>query len=321
VPEELQQQIMDVNAAAPAALDKVVGQRGVVEQVKVGLEAAWMDRRRFDHALLVGPPGTGKSLIASVIAKELGGGLHEVLGQTITTPADLNALLLGAADKDVVFIDEVHELDPAYQTALYRAIDERKLFLMGRGRGAQTLAVADFTLLLATTDEFHLLQPLRDRMRLTLRFDYYTGEELAAVVAQRAHALRWPVGAEAVAEIASRGRGTPRLALRLLESARRVCRSEGAGVVTPLHVERACQLEQLDALGLDPLEQRYMRILSETAGPTRLNVLAARLGLPSRTISHVLEPYLLRAALIDRTDAGRELTARGREHLVGNQGE
>ena len=310
----------DIHAASPTVLQKIIGQRAVVEQVRVGLEAAWADARKFDHALLVGPPGLGKSLAASVISKELGSDLHEVLGQTITSAADLNALLLGAKDRDVVFIDECHELQKDHQTALYRAIEGRKLFLSARQpmSKARAIPVADFTLLLATTDEYCLLQPLRDRMKLVLRFQYYSPEELQSVVAQRARALGWNIDPEAASRIAHRGRGTPRLALRLLEAARRVSRSEGESIITMAHLERACALDQLDSLGLDQLEQRYLRIL-ESDGPVRLNVIATRLGLPPRTIAGVVEPFLLREGLVNKNDNGRELTARGREHLANSR--
>jgi Holliday junction DNA helicase RuvB len=152
-------------------------------------------------------------------------------------------------------------------------------------------------------------------MRLTLRFAYYTAEELTAVVSQRARALGWAVDEGAVINIAQRGRGTPRIALRLLESARRVCRANGDSLITEADVQRACQLDQLDELGLDQLEQQYLRVLAEQDRPLRLNVIAARLGLPPATITRVVESFLLRDGLILRTDAGRELTPRGRDHL------
>jgi Holliday junction DNA helicase RuvB len=317
-----EQRATDVHAASPSVLDKVIGQRAVVEQVRVGLAAAWADGSKFDHALLVGPPGLGKSMLASVISKELASDLHEVLGQSVATPADLNALLFAAKDRDVVFIDEVHELRPEFQTALYRAAEERKLFVPrgGTSGGAQPFPLADFTLLLATTDEYRLLQPLRDRMKMVLRMAYYEPPELQAVVAQRAAALGWEVEQPAVSEIGSRGRGTPRLALRLLEASRRVCRAGGEQVITAAHVLRACGLEQLDSLGLDTLEQQYLRILAGAAGAVRLNVIATRLGLPPATVSKVVEPFLIRSGLVAKDDGGRELTARGRDHLGRNEG-
>ena len=233
----------------------------------------------MDDCLLVGGPGLGKTQVAKVIAAELAVHCHEILSQSIKSAADLNAVLLAAKEKDVVFLDEAHELPKEQQTALYLALDQRKIVLAGgrTGRAPTSIPIAQFTLLLATTDEYCLLQPLRDRMKLVLRFSYYTVEELTTLVRQRSQALRWKVDEVVFPLISHRSRGTPRLGLRLLQSARRVCRSEGNSTITEDHLERACQLEQIDGLGLGPTEQQYLRILAE--GPTRLNVLASMLGL------------------------------------------
>ena len=166
----------DVNNVAPSSLSHIIGQKSVVDQVRVALDAAFEDGRKMDSALLVGPPGCGKSALARVIAAEMATELHETLGQSISSPGDLNAMLLAATDKAVVHIDECHELRREYQTALYLAIDQRKLFLSG-GKSVQSLPIADFTLLLSTTDEYSLLQPLRDRMRLLLRFEFYSASK------------------------------------------------------------------------------------------------------------------------------------------------
>jgi Holliday junction DNA helicase RuvB len=195
------------------------------------------------------------------------------------------------------------------------ALDQRKIVLAGSGRTPTSIPIANFTLLLATTDEFSLLQPLRDRMKLVLRFQFYSVEELTILVKQRSQALRWNLEEEVLSLIAERSRGIPRLGLRLLQSCRRVCRSEGKFKITEEHLERACQLEGIDGLGLGPVEQQYLMILAER--DTRLNVIASRLGLPPRTISQVTEPFLLRFGLICKDDQGRrQLTALGREHLA-----
>jgi Holliday junction DNA helicase RuvB len=314
------QQAHEINDAAPTSLAHLIGQRSVVEQVRVALDAAHHDGLPFPSALAVGPPGTGKSQTAKIIAAEMASTFHEVLGQAIQTPADLNALLLGAKDKDICFIDEVHELEKEYQTALYLACDQRRVFLQGNraGRTPQSIPLADFTLLLATTDEYKLLQPLRDRMRLLLRFEFYSPADLVELLKQRSRALRWTVAEEVLAPIAQRSRGTPRLALRLLQSCRRVCRSEGETAITLDHLERACTLEQIDCLGLGSVEQQYLLILAE--GASRLNVVASRLGLPSRTVAEVTEPFLIRAGLVMKDEqARRQLTAEGREHLSKNR--
>ena len=176
--------------------------------------------------MLVGPPGVGKTALAQVIAEEMAAEFHEILGQSIKNPGDLNAVLLAAKDKDLVHIDECHEMRKEFQTSLYRAIEGRKLFVQGRSSKVQSIPLNDFTLLLSTTDEFCLLQPLRDRMRMVLRFQFYEEEELAVLLRQRSRALNWAVEDAVFPLIAQRSRGTPRLSLRILQSARRVARSE-----------------------------------------------------------------------------------------------
>jgi Holliday junction DNA helicase RuvB len=313
-----ERQANEINDVAPSSLSHIVGQRGVVQQVKVALDAAQEDGQKFDHALQVGPPGIGKTQMASVIAQEMASEFHEILGQSIKNAGDLNAVLLATNDRDILHIDEAHELKKEFQTALYRAIEGRKLFIQGRASRVQSIPLADFSLLLSTTDEYCLLQPLRDRCRLILRFQFYSPEELTTLLQQRSRALNWTMDEAAYPLIAQRSRGTPRLALRLLQSARRVCRAEGEKSITTDHLERACNLESIDALGLGPTEQQYLRILAE--GDSRLNVIASRIGLPPRTVSQVTEPFLIRVGLVIKDDQGRrQLTATGREHLSQNR--
>ena len=311
-------QANEINDVTPTALNHMIGQQSVVAQVKVALDAAQEDGQKFDHSLLVGPPGIGKTQMATLISQEMASEFHEILGQSIKNAGDLNAVLLAAKDRDIIHIDECHELKKEYQTALYRAIEGRKLFIQGRSTRVQSIPLADFTLLLSTTDEYCLLQPLRDRCRLILRFQFYDEDELATILQQRSRALNWPVDEAAFPLIAQRSRGTPRLSLRLLQSARRVCRSEGEKNITLGHLEIAFQLEQIDCCGLGPTEQQYLRILGE--GDCRLNVVASRIGLPSRTVSQVTEPFLIRADLVVKDDQGRrQLTQKGREHLANSR--
>jgi Holliday junction DNA helicase RuvB len=302
----------EVNDVAPTSLNHVVGQKSVVDQLRVAIDAAFEDGRRVDSSLLVGGPGLGKSAIARIIANEMAAEFYEVIGQSITCSADLNAFLLSAKDKSVCHIDECHELKKDFQTALYLALDQKRIFISG-GKSIQSLPIADFTLLLSTTDQFALLAPLQDRMKLVLRFDFYSEEDLAMVLWHRARCLGWEVEENVLPLIAMRSRGTPRLALRLLQSCYRVCRAEGENYITREHLDRACLLEQIDDLGLGQIDQQYIQILKD--GPHRLNVIASMIGLPNRTITTVTEPFLIRSGLLTKDDQGRrQLTARGYEH-------
>lgn len=212
-----------------------LGQRAVVEQVRVALDAAHMDGRKFDHALLCGPPGVRKTQTAKVVAQEMAADFHEVL-QAVQSPADLNALLLGARDRDVILVDEAHELDREYQTGAVPGLDQRRLLLPVKGRTLQAVLLADFTLLLATTDEFKLLQPLRDRMAGPAVRVLLAGRTGRPDPARRGGGPR----RNGRAAVAARSRGTPRLALRLLQAVHRVCRSEGrTGSPPPTSTGRA----------------------------------------------------------------------------------
>jgi Holliday junction DNA helicase RuvB len=304
----------EINDKAPTSLPELVGQKSILAQVQVALDAARQDGTKFPSALLTGGPGLGKSQLARCIAYEMGTDFIEVLGQSIRDPADLNAVLLSASERAVVHFDEAHELDKEFQVALYLAIDQRKVMLNTRSsRGPQAIPLADFSLLLSTTDEYCLLQPMRDRL-LVLRFQFFSEGELVEVLRHRSLALGWQVDDAVFPQIARRSRGTPRLALRLLQACRRVCRAGDESIISLDHLGRACLLEQIDHLGLGPVDQQYLAVLAE--GTSRLNVIGSRLGLHSRTVAEVVEPYLIRVGLVVKDDQGRrQLTAEGREHL------
>jgi Holliday junction DNA helicase RuvB len=239
--------------------------------------------------------------------------LRQVLGQSIASRADLNSLLLAARDRDVIHIDEAHELPKRLQTALYTAIDDRRLDV-DWGTGPQRIPVADFTLLLSTTDEHCLAKPLRDRMKLLLRFDFYSEDELVSLLLLRSRSLGWNLQEEVFSQIARRSRGTPRQGLRLLQACRRVCRANGETTITGAHLLRACALAQIDERGLDALERKYLRRVSDGTG--RLHVIASVLGVNARTVAEVIEPALIRLGLMAKDDqARRQLTAEGRIHL------
>lgn len=312
--------------SAPQVIDKVIGQRQAVELLKVALAAYWNDRAAsrkpsFGHVLMTGGPGLGKTLLAQIIARELAGPFKECLGQTLGMGEDIYAMLLGLPEDAVLFIDEVHLANEYAQTTLFRAVEEGKIFVPKGPLSSKYTAVPlnRFTLIAATTDEHQLLQPLRDRMKLTLRFDYYTAGELGELCRQRANALRWQVEGDVFALTGQRAKGTPRLAIRLLEGCYRTSRAEGADVITVAHLERTCLLEGLDRTGLDKNEQSYLRLLSRTRDkPVRLNVVASVLGLPARTIADVTEKFLLREGFIVRCESGRALTDKGLEYVERN---
>ena len=303
----------EINDSQPSSVSHLIGNRGVTSQVKVALDAAFADNHRYAHSLMIGPPGLGKSTLASVIAQEMAVPFHEVLGQNLRSPGDLNSLLLQAEDKAIIHIDEVHEASTTIQTALYMAMDKRQIMVRG-GSTITALPINDFTLLLSTTEEHDILQPLRDRMRLTLRFDFYSELELFQVVSTRAKGLGWDIDDVIPSLIASRGRGTPRIALKLLQAARRCCRAAGESLITVAHLRKACELESIDSHGLGFIEQKYLNLLVD--GPRRVNVIASALGIPAKTLTSVQEPLLIRLGLIDKDDVSRRyLTSKGREHL------
>ena len=318
-------QMLDTAESAPPTLDHVIGQKRAVRQLKTALDAHYADRAdaergnapSFPHVLLVGPAGVGKSMMSSIIAKELGGQLHEELAQNITSAPHMHGLLLLPDNGDCVFVDEIHELHSIAQTGLYRCLEEGRLFLQpGPDGERRSLKLPPFTFVGATTDEWTLTKPLRDRFKLILRLEHYDADDLAQLIAQRARRLGWTISDAAINGIAKRGRGTPRIALRLLEATRRSARAEGASSITIRHFHHMCEIEGIDCLGLDPLEQRYLRIIGGSAGDhVRLNILATRLGLPRRTIEHVIESDLIRLGLVNKSDFGRSLTAEGKKHI------
>jgi Holliday junction DNA helicase RuvB len=291
------------------------GQREAVALLRTALEAAWNDAGRLPHTLLTGPPGVGKTMFAHLMAKEMAVTLHERLGQTLD-PAAVSGLLIQARCKDVVFIDEAHELPPASQTVLYRAVDDRILFVRTRGDRTLTLPVADFTLVLATTDEYGLLQPLRDRCKLLIPFSYYGAAELCPIITQRASMMGIEVDSSVAEAIAARAKQTPRLAIRLLESCHRYARSRNEHRIEMSHFTATVDLERIDSLGLSRDERRYLALLAEKNGePVRLITAESALGLHRRTLQTVIEPYLIRAGLCERLPTGRAITAKGLRHL------
>ncbi len=306
----------EVNDLTPSSLNHIIGQSHVVEQIRIALDASQQDGNPFPSAMLVGPPGTGKSQTANIIAKEMASEFHEVLGQSLRNAGDLNALLLSAGRHAIVHVDEAHQLSKENQTLLYLAMD-KKVIIVGNknGKKPQQIPLNDFTILLSTTDEYLLLQPLRDRCKLNLRMQFYSDEDLAQLIYIRSKILKWEVHPSVIPQIAQRAKQTPRLGLRILQSCRRVCRALGEQEISDQHLLKVCLLERIDNHGLDQSQQQYLKILLD--GDSKLNVIASRIGLPSKTVSGVIEPFLIRAGFVIKDEkSGRQLTSKGRGHAT-----
>ncbi len=288
----------------------------MLEMVSVWLEVCFADRVRFPNCLLTGPAGTGKTSLCEVIASELQVPIQTTLGHTLRTPADLNAVLLKATDRSIVAVDECDLMPVPVQTALMVAISSGRLFLSASG-SLQSIPLANITFLLATTEEHGLLGPATQRFN-TLRFSYYCEEDLQNIIGVRARSLGWGIADEAIPSIAKRSRGTPRIALKILQASRSVCRAEGEDAISLAHLERACRLMGTDEIGLTDFDLAYMRLLLECQDGMQLSVLASRLGIPVKTVSSNLEPYLMRAGLVEKgKQSRRTLTPKGREHVLG----
>lgn len=304
-------------SAAPQTIDHFVGAQRIKDRVRVALEATWNNGNGcvFPHTLALGAGGLGKTEISRIIAKEMGVELVEVLGQSIRTTAELNAALL-QAEGGCLLVDEAASLNAEIQVALLKALQESLIFLGGHNGGrVQRMELKPFCLIAATTDEWALTQPLVDRFRLVLRFEHYGVDDMATLVARRARSAGIVLEDGVADMIAQRGKGTPRLGIRLLESCIRTMQAEATGTVSAATFERTCNLEHLDALGLDAVEQKYLQLLRESQGTLRLNVIASSLGLPRATVERSIEPYLIRAQLIQKDESGRSLTQRGWMHV------
>ncbi len=308
----------EVNGVRPSSLNHLVGNQRVIRQVRVALDAAQQDGVRFCHAALLGSPGLGKSTLASVIAQEMAAPFQEVLGQNLQKPADLAALLLQARDKSVVHVDEAHELPKSIQTLLYLCIDQRVLKIPGGG-AVESIPLADFTLLLSTTDEFGLLSPLLSRTK-SFFMEYYKDQDLQKIVATRGRELEWRLDEAILPLIAARSRSTARRALNILQSSRRVCRAEGEDFITREHFEAACEIDGIDSGGLEKRDRLYLRLLLEK--PMKVNVLSSSTGTPVKTLSTHIEPPLIRLGWLTKDEQGRRcLTEKARRHLqeVGDE--
>ena len=314
-----EQVFREINDVKPTIIDHFVGQARVVNRIKVALEASWNCGTKIPHCLMQGSAGLGKTELAYIISKEMGCELHEQLAQNIKCPTDLHAFLLTPRDREVCLLDDIHELPPLAQTTLYRAMENQQIFLDSRrGKKSRPIRISNFTVIGATTDPQKLLQPLRDRFKLVLDFEHYSEDELELLIRNRTKQLGWTVEEPVFSMIAERGKGTPRIALRLLESIKLTASADNSDVLTVKHFQRTCQLEGIDNVGLCGNEIKYLQILYENSGSTRLNILASRLSLHPKNVSDIIERHLIRIGFVTKENSLRVLTQSGLEHLRKN---
>ncbi len=311
----------DVDAALrPKTLDDFVGQKAARENLRIFIQAARARGDALDHVLFFGPPGLGKTTLAQIIAREMGVGFRATSGPVIAKSGDLAALLTNLEDGDVLFIDEIHRLQPAVEEVLYPAMEDRALDLMiGEGPSARSVRIdlPRFTLVGATTRQGLLTTPLRDRFGIPVRLQFYTVEELTRVVTRAAGLLGLAIAPDGATEVARRARGTPRIAGRLLRRVRDFADVAGDAVVDACSADSALTRLEVDALGLDAMDRRYLTMIADIyrGGPVGVETLAAGLSEPRDTIEEVIEPYLIQLGLVARTARGRILNAGGWKHL------
>ncbi len=304
----------------PKTLDEYIGQDKVKENLKIYITAARQRKESLDHVLLYGPPGLGKTTLAGIIAKEMGVNLRVTSGPAIEKQGDLVAILTSLEEGDVLFIDEIHRLSRNVEEILYPAMEDFSLdIIIGKGPSARSirLDVPHFTLVGATTRSGQLTAPLRDRFGVLLRLDLYSPEQLAEIIMRSAGILGIGIDRDGALEIASRSRGTPRIANRLLKRVRDIAQVQFDGMIDETTASAALKRFEIDELGLDEFDRRMLTaiITNYSGGPVGLDTLAAAIGEEAVTIEDVYEPYLMQIGFLTRTARGRCVTALAYEHL------
>lgn len=304
----------------PKTLDEYVGQEKVKDNLRIYIQAALKRHESLDHVLLYGPPGLGKTTLSSIIARELGVNLRITSGPAIEKQGDLVAILTSLNEGDVLFIDEIHRLSRNVEEILYPAMEDFSIdIILGKGPSARSirLDVPHFTLVGATTRSGQLTAPLRDRFGVLLRLELYTPEELAKIITRSAGILQIPIDMDGALEIASRSRGTPRIANRLLKRVRDIAEIEYNGEITVDVARAALSRFEIDELGLDEFDRKMLSAIINHygGGPVGLDTLAAAVGEEAITIEDVYEPYLMQIGFLARTPRGRCVTKAAYEHL------
>ncbi len=304
----------------PKKLAEFIGQSKAKEQLSIGLEAARARGEALDHVLIFGPPGLGKTTLATIIANEMEVGFQQTSGPALQIQGDLTAILTNLREKQVLFLDEIHRLQPVLEEKLYTALEDYQMdIIIGQGPSARThtLELKPFTLVGATTRPGLLSSPLRSRFGILLRLEFYTEDELRFIVERSADVLKVPIDPDGAAEIAVRSRGTPRIANRLLRRVRDFAEVRAAGRIDRETAMRALELLEVDAHGFDELDRRLLRTIIEKydGGPVGLNTLAAALAEEQDALEEVYEPFLIQIGFLDRTPRGRVATRLAYEHL------
>jgi len=304
----------------PQKLAEFIGQSKVKENLAIAIEAAKSRGEALDHVLLYGPPGLGKTTLATIIANELGVAFQQTSGPTLQIKGDLTAILTNVRDKQVLFIDEVHRLQPALEEILYSALEDYKLdIIIGQGPAARThtMDVKPFTFVAATTRAGLLSSPLRSRFGIVLRLEFYSHDELRIIIERSAEILNVEINSQGAIEIASRSRGTPRIANRLLRRVRDYAQVRSKGKIDLPTAQAALQMLEVDRYGFDEVDRRLLLTIIEKyqGGPVGVNTLAAALAEEPDAIEEIYEPFLIQIGFLNRTPRGRVATQLAYEHF------